>query len=282
MQNTSYTSFLSNLSIFDLFSYLNHAQEKKMSHTNDFTKFIELKKIMRNRSLTTFFQPIFNLETNNIIGYEALNRPTSSNAFPTTENFYDYIGQTNQVFQFELFSRNLSFKQFHSEVKKSPQQKDHLLFVNIHPQVLVDSNYKSGETLELLEYYEISPKQVVFELTEKKAVTDFKMFERILSNYRDQGFRIAIDDAGSGYNSLKTLVHLKPEFIKFDRSLIHNISSNQAQQKMICLLVEFARESNTQVLAEGIEKIEDLNYLKDKQVHLGQGYSLGRPSQSFF
>ncbi|MDL4842084.1 EAL domain-containing protein [Aquibacillus rhizosphaerae] len=274
-------SLFSKLSILDILSYLNHSHVKRLSKANDFLKFMQLKKIMKSESLSTYYQPILDLESEQMIGYEALNRPPKSKQFPTTESFYDFIGHTNQVFHFEKLARNLAIKKFHSEVKKHPQQKNHLLFINIQPQVLVDSNYKSGETLELLQQHEISPNQVVFELTEKTAVTDFTMFERVLSNYRSQGFRIAIDDAGSGFNSLKTLVHLKPEFIKFDRTLIHNIHRNESQQQLIGLLVEFARKSNTKVLAEGIEKKEDLQFLKKSGVHLGQGYGLAMPSQQF-
>ncbi|MUK87742.1 EAL domain-containing protein [Ornithinibacillus sp. L9] len=275
------TSLFSKISINDLFSYLNYAKRKNLAKTNDFLKFIELKKIIKNKLLTTFYQPIFHLRTNQIIGYEALNRPQNSKQFPTTEGFYSYIGQTNQVFHLEKLTRNLAIQKFHDQVKEHPEQKDCLLFINIHPNVLVDANYKSGETLELLQNYNISPNQIVFELTEKTAVTDFTMFERILSNYRSQGFRIAIDDAGSGYNSLKTLVHLKPEFIKFDRTLIDNIHCNEPQQQLIHLLVEFANQSNTTVLAEGIEKLEDLTYLKNLGVHLGQGYGLAIPRKEF-
>ncbi|WP_138415953.1 EAL domain-containing protein [Aquibacillus sediminis] len=274
-------SLFSKVTIFDIFSYVKHAQDKKLSRGQDFQKFVELKRIMKTRSLTTYYQPILHLKTDKIIGYEALNRPPKTKHFPSTESFYDFIGQTNQVFQFELLARNLAIQKFHHEVDNHPQQKDHLLFINIHPQVLVDSNYKSGETLELLHQHNISPKQVVFELTEKTAVTDYTMFERVLSNYRRQGFRIAIDDAGSGFNSLKTLVHLKPEFIKFDRTLIHNIHCSESQQQLIRLLVDFANESNTQVLAEGIEKEKDLEFLKENGVHLGQGYGLAIPSLQF-
>lgn len=155
-----------------------------------------------------------------------------------------------------------------------------MIFLNIHPQVLLDSNYRSGETLQQLEKLQLSPEQIVFELTEKSAVSDFSQFEQILSHYRSQGFRIAIDDAGSGYNSLKSLVHLKPEFIKLDRSLISYIDQNIEQQQMVMLLLEFANQSDTFVIAEGIERIEELSYLREQGVHYGQGYAIGKPDKS--
>ncbi|MNS72058.1 putative membrane protein YjcC [compost metagenome] len=124
----------------------------------------------------------------------------------------------------------------------------------------------------------MSPGQIVFELTEKQAVTDYESYEGVLASYRAQGFRIAIDDAGSGYNSLKTLVYLKPEYVKLDRSLIQDIHLNPVQQQIVMILVEYANKSGTHVIAEGIERVEELAYLRERGVHMGQGYALGRPS----
>jgi len=264
----------------DTFSYITFLLRKRISEVHQILRYRELKKIMQKNALTTFFQPILDLQNDEIVGYEALNRPPFSKHFPSTEKFYDYIGSTNQVFLFELFCRNASFKQFASNIKEVPCEKEKLLFINIHPDVLIDSNYRPGETIQLLQEFDLKPWQIVFELTERKAVTDFGMFEKVLNNYRAQGFRLAIDDAGSGYNSLKTLVHLRPEFIKLDRSLIHNIVQNEAQQKMVNLLLNFAKQSNTSVIAEGIEQKEDLSFLKKEGVDLGQGYALGRPHQN--
>lgn len=260
-----------------LFSYIAFLLKKRKSGPEDLLRYRELKKIIKNNAMTTYFQPIIELETEKILGYEALNRPPFSKWFPSTEQFYDYIGGTNQVFLFELFFRNASIKQFATNLKEVPSEKEKLLFINIHPDVLIDSHYRPGETIHLLEEFDLKPSQIVFELTEKKAVTDFDMFEKVINNYRTQGFRLAIDDAGSGYNSLKTLVHLRPEFIKLDRSLIHNIVHNDAQQKMVSLLLNFANQSNTSVIAEGIEQYPDLHFLKQEGVHFGQGYALGKP-----
>jgi EAL domain-containing protein (putative c-di-GMP-specific phosphodiesterase class I) len=266
-----------NLSSNVLISYFFFLLKKRKSGLVDLLKYRELIKIMRSEALTTFFQPIFDLNEDKIVGYEALNRPPFSKYFPSTDLFYEYIGNTNQVFLFELFCRNTSLKKYSSNLKETPCEKDKLLFINIHPDVLIDSNYRPGETIQLLQEFDLKPSQIVFELTEKKAVTDFEMFEKVLHNYRSQGFRLAIDDVGTGYSSLKTIVHLRPEFIKLDRSLIHNIADNVSQQKLVSLLLNFANQSNTSVIAEGIEQLEDLHFLKQEGIHLGQGYALGKP-----
>ena len=251
-----------------LFSYIIFLLKKRTSGLDDLLRYRELKRIMKNDALSTFFQPIISLGTEEIAGYESLNRPPFSKFFPTTELFYDYIGSTNQVFLFELFCRNASLKHYSSNLKEAPSEKEKLLFINIHPDVLIDTKYRTGETIQLLQEFDLKPSQIVFELTEKQAVTDFAMFERVLYNYRSQGFRLAIDDVGTGYNSLKTIVHLRPEFIKLDRSLIHNIINNEAQKKIVSLLLNFAIQSNTSVIAEGDRTSGGFGFLKTRRYSL--------------
>ncbi|MEK4228249.1 EAL domain-containing protein [Solibacillus sp. FSL H8-0538] len=238
-----------------------------------------LKKIMRKEQMNTFFQPILDIEKNETFGFEALNRPTPSPLFSNADVFYEFVGQTKKVFSFECFCRNLSLHRFRERLDDHLRNQNFILFVNIHPNVLLDKNYHSGETLSLLRSLGIQPQQVVFELTERSAVTDFDEFSRVLSHYRSQGYRIAIDDVGSGYNSLKTLIYLKPEFIKIDRSLIQNIDMEIAQQQLLSVILHYAQQSGTKVIAEGIERIEEFHFIKQAGVHYAQGYALGRPNE---
>lgn len=261
------------------YSYLKYLSNRSRKEFLNYKRFTELKKIMENQSLNTYFQPILKLDSGKTIGYEVLNRPTQSKLFPNTEKFYDFIGQSDQVFSFECFCRNLSLRRFIDRLPEEESKECPLIFLNIHPNVLLDASYHSGETLQLLSELGIEPRQVVFELTEKSAVTDFALFEKVLSNYRAQGFRIAIDDVGSGYNSLKTLIYLKPEFVKLDRSLIQNIDQNIEQQQLVTLIFEYAKQSFTKVIAEGIETVNELKFIREHGVHYGQGYALGRPNE---
>lgn len=277
IQETSHLFSTLKQSIF--YSYFKHLNNRRMKEVLYYKRLKELQKIMKNNTLDTFFQPILKLQSGETIGYEALNRPPVTNLFPNTDTFYEFVGQSNQVFLFECFCRNISLKRFINRLKGNVRQRTSLLFINIHPHVLLDSNYHSGETLQLLTELGIEPNQVVFELTERSAVTDFELFEKVLSNYRSQGYRIAIDDVGSGYNSLKTLIYLKPEFIKLDRSLIQNIDQNMEQQQLVKLIIEYAKQSSTEIIAEGIERTEELYFIREQGVHYGQGYALGKPHQ---
>lgn len=270
------TSRLHISGLFTYFQYLNNARKKEMI---EYRKFVAFHQIMRNQTLSTFFQPILDLDTGENLGYEILNRPPVSKLFPTTEQFYDFVGQTDQVSRFECGCRQISLKNFSERLVNLPESRDSLIFLNIHPLALSNDNFASGELLELVGQHGISPRQIVFELTEKQAVTDYEAYDQVLSAYRSQGFQVAIDDAGSGYNSLKTLVYLKPEYVKLDRSLIHKIHLNPVQQQIVEILLEYANTSGTRVIAEGIESVEELSYLRRRGVHMGQGYALGRPNR---
>lgn len=260
-------------------SYLRYLNSRRKKEILYYRRFRESKKIIKNELIFTYFQPILDMESGNTIGFEALNRPVPSKLFPSTESFYEFIGQTDQVFLFECFLRNLALKRYIERLQEHKEKKELLIFVNIHPNVLLDNNYHAGETLQLLRDLDLAPEQVVFELTEKSAVTDFSLFEKVLDHYRSQGFRIAIDDVGSGYNSLKTLVYLKPEFIKLDKSLIQFIDRNEEQKQLVKLILEYANQSNTKIIAEGIERLEEYAYILEKGVHYGQGYLFGRPKE---
>lgn len=240
---------------------------------------IALKNIIAQEAMNTYFQPIYDVKSNTTFGFEALNRPMALKLFQSADIFYEFVGQTDKVFLFECFCRNLSLVRYHKKWLNYNRKKDFTLFINIHPNVLLDKNYHSGETRALLEKLNISPEQVVFELTERSAVGDFEEFARVLSHYRSQGYRIAVDDVGSGYNSLKTLIYLKPEFIKLDRSLIQNIDRHKAQQQLLTVILNYAIESGTKVIAEGIETKSEYEFIQSVGVHYAQGYAIGRPHQ---
>lgn len=245
---------------------------------NESEKHHSLQKIISNKLIETYYQPILSLNEEKTLGYEALNRPLKTDTFISTEQFYDFVGHSSRLNEIESLCRNLAVDRFDNQLKDN--QPDQLLFININPKVLADANFVSGKTLELLKKRQLKPSQIVLEVTEKDAVHDYQAFINVLHYYRNQGFRIAVDDAGTGYNSLKTLVFLQPEFIKIDRSIIHGVAKHRFQQEMVQLLLDYANRVKTEVIAEGIEEQEDYLYLKQLGVHYGQGYLINKPHQS--
>lgn len=246
------------------------ADESEMHH--------HLHQIINKELFATFYQPIISLKEEVIIGYEALNRPLLIEAFRSTEQFYDFVGRSAKLFEIEKLCRNLAVTRF--DQQRIGKRSKELLFINVNPHVLSDPSFSSGKTLEILKHMEIKPEQIVLEVTEKGAVHDYSAFVKTLSYYRSQGFRIAVDDAGTGYNSLKTLVFLQPEFIKMDRSIIHGVAEHRYQQEMVHLLLDYSNRVNTKVIAEGIEEKEDYLYLKNLGLHFAQGYYISKPFET--
>ncbi|MDI3328521.1 MAG: EAL domain-containing protein [Alicyclobacillaceae bacterium] len=239
----------------------------------------ELERFIRDRNLVTFFQPIVRLADGETLGFEVLNRPPVSSSFPNAEVFYQYVGRSKQVFAVEQCCRELALRRFGEEVQEAPDLRGSLIFLNIHPHVIADPAFRGGHTLRLVEAYGFSPYQIVLELTERGAIEDYERFARLLHHYRSQGFRVAVDDAGTGYNSLQTLVCLQPEFLKLDRFLVRGIEDNRAARRMVSLLLDYAREAGTRVIAEGIETASEYWCLREMGVDFGQGYAIGRPAQ---
>jgi EAL domain-containing protein (putative c-di-GMP-specific phosphodiesterase class I) len=146
---------------------------------------------------------------------------------------------------------------------------DQLLFLNVDPHDFADPEL-DGLTVA-------DPRRVVIEITERTAIKDYPRFRERLQGFRDRGFRIAVDDAGSGYAGLGSIANLEPDFIKLDISLINSIDTNFIKQNLVETMVRFAEEHGAMVIAEGVERAEELETVKRLGVHLVQGFFLHPP-----
>lgn len=122
--------------------------------------------------------------------------------------------------------------------------------------------------------------RLVLEITEHAPVEDYDALAADLRPLRDRGARVAIDDAGAGFASLRHILRLSPDVIKLDRSLVSGISRDRAQQALAGGLISFAEKMGALIVAEGIELADELRTLRELGVHYGQGFLLARPSSS--
>jgi diguanylate cyclase (GGDEF)-like protein len=152
-----------------------------------------------------------------------------------------------------------------------------MLFINISSPVIFDPKFKAGQTLEVLQKKGLNPSNVVFEITERSSIEDFTLAKKVLEHYRNQGYKIAIDDAGAGYSSLQAIAELQPDYIKVDRSLIQNIHKFKIKEYIMETFVTFAQKMNIHLIAEGIENEDEMMKLSRMGVHYVQGFLLGRP-----
>lgn len=119
--------------------------------------------------------------------------------------------------------------------------------------------------------------RVVVELTEQTGVHDYDEMRDRVAWLRRRGGRVAVDDAGAGYAGLQRILEMSPDVIKLDRGLVHDVDSDQARQAMVAALTFFARRTRAALVAEGVETRDEVRVLRELGVPLGQGFHLGRP-----
>lgn len=242
-------------------------EEETLSERQVFQSILKYKKI------NTLFQPIVSLNNGCTHGYEALSRGPVDTVFHSPLQLFSYADKVGCLYLLEKLSRELALK------AATPLLADHeKIFINISAQVIHDSNFTPGHTLSLLNEYGLSPEQVVFEITERSAIHNFDTFKDVLYHYRKQGFKIAVDDAGAGYSSLQAITELMPDYIKIDRSLIQHIDQKEVKQNIVEAFVTFAKKTNVELIAEGIETKEELKKVISLGIHYAQGFILSRPS----
>ncbi|WP_421902500.1 GGDEF domain-containing protein [Maridesulfovibrio sp.] len=233
----------------------------------------EFNEILISSNLRSHYQPIVNLNDKSIHGWEALARGPQNSPFRSPLTLFDMAEKLGKLFQLEKLCREAAIKTFGNH---GPQHK---LFLNIHPRTIVDPNFTTGETKRLLDKWGLKPGNIVFEITERHSVKDFKTFRKTLDHYRNQGYLVAIDDAGTGYSGLTSIAEIKPDYIKMDKSFVDNIETNQVNRALIDTFTDFAEKIGGKLIVEGIETQEQALTLIDMGVHLGQGYFFARPQR---
>jgi EAL domain-containing protein (putative c-di-GMP-specific phosphodiesterase class I) len=209
------------------------------------------------------FQPIVDLKTGRPVGFEALARFPSEQ--PPDQCFAEAWSLGLGV-ELELSAIDAAFKHFNLF------GDDEFLSVNVSPAVMLD-----GQFFEAMMNH--GRGRVVVEVTEHQPVDSYEDLRLVCKKLRDEGIRVAIDDAGAGYASLHHILMLAPDIIKFDISLTHDIDHDPVKRALVVSLLQFAKETHATVIAEGIETDTELEALKALGVPWGQGFYIGRPAQ---
>jgi len=233
-----------------------------------------LDQILAHGDLHSLFQPIVSLSERRILGYEALTRGPSNSPLHSPVNLFGVARHAGRLSELELACRESACRHF------SEQKLDGKLFLNVSPDSLLEPTHQPGRTLKLLQNYGIPPSQVVIELTEQSPTEDFSLLYTALHHYRAMGFSIALDDLGAGYSSLRLWSELRPDYVKIDRHFIDGIHQDAVKREFVGSILQMAKASRAQVIAEGIEQPEELSVLAEMGVDLLQGYLLSRPQET--
>lgn len=229
--------------------------------------------IVNNESITSYFQPIIDMRTNTIYGYEALARGVKADgSLMYPDELFAKSKRNDFNFRLDKLCRESALKT--AAIKKVHQK----VFINFIPTAIYDPEFCLASTQKWADQLEFDPSQIIFEVVETELVKDQKHLRTILEFYRAKGYKIALDDVGEGYSSLNMLIELKPDIIKVDRNIIDGIDKNELKQSVYRALFNLAREHGIEVLAEGIETASELEMIKSIGVDYAQGYYFARPS----
>jgi EAL domain-containing protein (putative c-di-GMP-specific phosphodiesterase class I) len=222
----------------------------------------EIRRFVRGEGLSMVFQPIVDLEEGSTIGLEALARFRSIPLRPPDEWFAEAVA-------LELGT--------HLELATIGQALEVLRDLPRGAYLSVNCSHRAAASDELAALLEPVADRVVVEITEHEPVSDYDDLFGALARLRAMGVRIAIDDAGAGFASLRHTLQLSPDIIKVDISLTRDIDHDRGRRAMASALISFADEMGMTIVAEGIETEAELKTLRSLGVRYGQGYFLAEP-----
>lgn len=234
-----------------------------------------LREVIEEERLISHFQPILACEgPPQIFAYECLLRgrhPDGRVVYPG--DIFSYAKSADLLFYLDRAARLTAIRcaNQHSINTK--------LFINFMPTAIYDPEYCLRTTVAAIESSSLSADQIVFEVTESEEVRDVEHLVKILRYYRENGYKVALDDLGAGYSSLNLLHRLQPDYIKLDIGLIRGVDQEPYKAEISSNLLTLARNLGVRTIAEGVETEGELHWLKEHGADLVQGYYFAKPSE---
>lgn len=209
------------------------------------------------------YQPLFRLAPLEVVGFECLSR-FAVEPPQAPDRCFEQAAEVGLGVDLELAAAKSAVRDF------AALPPECYLAINLSPAALLDERLSPALAGG-------DPHRLVLEITEHAAIEDYAEFARVLAPLRARGMKLAVDDVGAGFASMRHILRLRPDIIKLDISLTRNIDADTGAAALAAALVTFGEKIDCTVLAEGIETAAELAVLRQLGVQYGQGYLLGRP-----
>jgi EAL domain-containing protein (putative c-di-GMP-specific phosphodiesterase class I) len=242
---------------------------RQMAHRADTAWF---ERALREDRFTHWFQPIVDAGTEEVLGHECLVRlPKDSGGFYNGQEILDAALGRGDMHVFDSYSRRTAIR------SAARQHTRGRVFINFMPSSIYNPAFCMASTLLAMQGTHLEPRDIVFEVVESERVGDPRHLRRIAEYYREEGFGIALDDVGTGSNSLQMISEIEPDFIKLDKSIVWRCDT-AIGLKTIQKLAELGADTGIGVIAEGVESEPMRDTLLTCGIHYMQGYFFGRPA----
>jgi EAL domain-containing protein (putative c-di-GMP-specific phosphodiesterase class I) len=218
------------------------------------------------------YQPIVDVLARAVYSQEALIRG------PTGESAYQVLKSVppDQKFSFDLHSRCTAI------ALAARLSYGGRLNLNFLPQGLVESSNAILATLEAARANNVANERIVLEVTEEEVIDEPSDFATLLNEYRGTGILVAIDDFGAGYSGLNLLAEFQPDLVKIDMKLIRGIEQHGPRQAIVRAVAQACDDLGIEVIAEGVETVEEYSWFMELGIRLFQGHLFAKPEFESF
>jgi EAL domain-containing protein (putative c-di-GMP-specific phosphodiesterase class I)/CheY-like chemotaxis protein len=239
-------------------------QRQEIATSERLAKADRIDRVLQGKGRSMVYQPIVELDGHRVIGMEALARFADNGEVWPIPQWFAEAAEVGLGSELELGCNRAAL----ADLVRIPPDR----------YVSINVSYRTAESDGLLELLDaVDASRVVIEITEHEAVEDYDRLTQSLDRVRERGARVAIDDAGAGFASLRHILLIDPEIMKLDVSLTSGIDSDARRRALATALITFAEEMEIAVVAEGIETELEHAALQALGVQFGQGYFIGRP-----
>lgn len=234
----------------------------------------KVARVVTERLVRPAYQPVVDLRTGRVIGFEGLVRTKKDAPFDNPGALFaaaEAGGRTTEL-DFACIEAVLSGME-----QIAPDQS---LSINISPRSLEAAEFNTGSLLGLVTKYGADPRRITIEMTEREAVEDIERLRSVISACQGAGFRVAVDDVGAGNAGLRLLSQIHFDIVKIDLSLVQDGEQRETSLAVLRALADLAARWGALVVAEGVETPSQLWVIQELGMAAGQGYLLGKPADT--
>ncbi|GBC61756.1 GGDEF domain-containing protein [Desulfonema ishimotonii] len=232
----------------------------------------EFTDILETPRLKPVYQPVADLRTGLITGWEAVVCAPEESLFHDANLLSDYADEIGKRFPLELRYRELALKHF------GPADPQQHLFMNFHPGTLNAPEFIPEATRHLVREAGLRPENIVLEFSEACDTWDLSLLADHLERHRVQGFKIAISGMGTDHSDIRSISRIKPDYVKIAPSLTRGIDISPVRRDMVESFIALSRKIGFEIIAEGIETPTELSALISMEVACGQGNHIAEPA----
>lgn len=238
----------------------------------------EVRDLLRRGFVTTAFQPIVQLNTGRVVGYESLLRGPAGSPLANPGYIFGPTSPLSSSLIMDLDAACIAAALRAGRLLVPFGQ----LFINLHISTLVHMRQMQDHFQKLMESSGIPPEAVVIEISERSTTSTPRALSRVLRTLRKMGYQFALDDFGTAYSGLQHLLWFEPEFIKVDRAFCMGIHRSARKQALMASIASLSKKLGSDVIVEGVESTPELLTLMALDIPMAQGFHFGKPQGALF